>query len=785
MRCKQRCVSVLFLLLFAASQSAWSQYVVRNGNLHVHTVYSNHAQIGQWPPWEGWDHGLAHEPAETVQDARSVGLDVLGLSDHGGTLTQNEWNTEVNVSSTSQSATLPHPVVLAGFEWTGSHHVNVFGASPPSDAGKQSDSIATVTSNSLLGLGQWLVDDSHWSSAYSTPTGRKYPVAQFNHLHTTDTNNPYFNFFAWPAFEGPDAAQKKDRLRDIFCLAELGTYLFGPLNTGYMGVSYTESVWRSALMNGWHVAPAIGNDNSAVLNDNAREKHTGILVDNYEMSKGRREAVMDALRDRRTFAAEDANASIVMKVRPSYDTQWRWMGSSLDIWKDESLVVDLDINDDDINDTDDYLDEIEVLSATGAIVRDFGSLNFSKSHQPFTLDWATLKGMSPTRQGEVCFYGRAVQNDQDHLISAPVWLSLHPRRYSVLTVPNQQGTEGSTVRLTARLAGHGDTGVAGKTLEFFIGSKTVGQAQTDANGNAFFDYLIPLDSCDLTEFIKVHSTDDGDYASQDTTAFLSIQKANLTAIRVSPSGDDSNTGFCWSRAKRTIQAALNAAGQGGEVWLAAGTYTQSATLPTQCRLYGGFAGTETTATQRNPATHPAVINGNNNTYALSCEQGSVVDGVRFSDAAYGVRGNPSLVTNTTFDRCQVGVYTEQGGGTVTSNNFSGCTYGVTNTSQINVDARGNWWGHPTGPKHPTKNPKGQGDAVSDYVIFEPWLSQPINPPAGFTVADVRRALQLAGGLALPATGEFDRLDVEQGGTSGGRIDLRDAARLARIVAGTN
>lgn len=38
-----------------------------------------------------------------------------------------------------------------------------------------------------------------------------------------------------------------------------------------------------------------------------------------------------------------------------------------------------------------------------------------------------------------------------------------------------------------------------------------------------------------------------------------------------------------------------------------------------------------------------------------------------------------------------------------------------------VDARDNWWGHDSGPYHPTGNPLGQGDAVSDRVEFTPWL----------------------------------------------------------------
>ncbi|MFH1278033.1 MAG: right-handed parallel beta-helix repeat-containing protein [Candidatus Eisenbacteria bacterium] len=39
---------------------------------------------------------------------------------------------------------------------------------------------------------------------------------------------------------------------------------------------------------------------------------------------------------------------------------------------------------------------------------------------------------------------------------------------------------------------------------------------------------------------------------------------------------------------------------------------------------------------------------------------------------------------------------------------------------VDADARGNWWGHPSGPYHPALNPGGLGDEVSDHVLFDPW-----------------------------------------------------------------
>jgi nitrous oxidase accessory protein NosD len=43
---------------------------------------------------------------------------------------------------------------------------------------------------------------------------------------------------------------------------------------------------------------------------------------------------------------------------------------------------------------------------------------------------------------------------------------------------------------------------------------------------------------------------------------------------------------------------------------------------------------------------------------------------------------------------------------------------------VTFDAEWNWWGNNTGPYHPTTNPDGTGDKVSDYVDYEPWKVYP-------------------------------------------------------------
>jgi hypothetical protein len=61
-----------------------------------------------------------------------------------------------------------------------------------------------------------------------------------------------------------------------------------------------------------------------------------------------------------------------------------------------------------------------------------------------------------------------------------------------------------------------------------------------------------------------------------------------------------------------------------------------------------------------------------------------------------------------------------------NNIYNNREYGVIEDSDylgkdVTFDARYNWWGDSSGPYHTTLNPSGLGNAVSDYVDFDPWL----------------------------------------------------------------
>ena len=120
--------------------------------------------------------------------------------------------------------------------------------------------------------------------------------------------------------------------------------------------------------------------------------------------------------------------------------------------------------------------------------------------------------------------------------------------------------------------------------------------------------------------------------------------------------------------------------------------------------------------------------GDNALYAAGASTVITLTGSTFqNNSGTGVRvnnGQASLKHATLADNGDDGIRLSGGTGFVHCSEIRGNGgYGLRNDTGITVDARYNWWGSSTGPTH-VSNPGGTGDAVSDDVVFDPWLEEP-------------------------------------------------------------
>jgi hypothetical protein len=111
---------------------------------------------------------------------------------------------------------------------------------------------------------------------------------------------------------------------------------------------------------------------------------------------------------------------------------------------------------------------------------------------------------------------------------------------------------------------------------------------------------------------------------------LTAATASAGVLHVRPDGDDANDGASWAAAKRTVQAAVDTADAGDEIWVAAGTYTEHITnktvggLAVDVALYGGFSGNELSRADRNFLTNKSVLDGGGGSYPTPPATGSVI-----------------------------------------------------------------------------------------------------------------------------------------------------------------
>ncbi|MFH1807504.1 MAG: hypothetical protein ABIJ09_02070 [Pseudomonadota bacterium] len=195
-------------------------------------------------------------------------------------------------------------------------------------------------------------------------------VTQFN--HPRDATSQSFNNFAYDA-----AVDEKMNLLEF--------------NTG----ADAWAVLNEALEEGWHVAPTWNQDNHSANWGTANAHRTGLYL-----AALTRDELAQALRQRRSFASGDANASIALRA----DTCW--MGSIVAGVSEVQLHAEA-------ADADDGFDRIELYGPMQALLATFACGGQLSCSGDFDL---------PVSQ-PVYMIARAIELDGDVLTSAPIWLA--------------------------------------------------------------------------------------------------------------------------------------------------------------------------------------------------------------------------------------------------------------------------------------------------------------------------------------------------------------------------
>jgi len=183
-----------------------------------------------------------------------------------------------------------------------------------------------------------------------------------------------------------------------------------------------------------------------------------------------------------------------------------------------------------------------------------------------------------------------------------------------------------------------------------------------------------------------------------------LLSANLSAqIYVSETAIGNNDGISWTDAYTDLQAAIDAASIGDEIWVAAGTY-----LPTDApdentavpkdrafhlnknlKIYGGFDGTETMLSERDWKTNATFLSGDFMDDDMVIGSGSTLSITNNTENAYHVFITFGLDSTTLIDGFTVQGGNADGGSTTISydgsdfdQNFGGGMYHINSSPSI-------------------------------------------------------------------------------------------------------
>ncbi len=381
-----------------------------HGDLHNHTSYSD----GSLTPYDAFTSAIR------------CGLDFLAVTDHSYAVDDAEWaDTLAQANAFTQDGVF---VALRGFEYTqgAEGHINVYNTVRHATRSQiEGCTYCDYTPN--LEAGVTVEGFYRWLAITGTQAVDEAGVVmQFNHPG-------WINFNDWAYHP---------EVEDLAELEEVGN--------GYTPASYVFSwdEWVRSLDYGWKVGATSNSDNHATDWGCIVSHRTGVV-----MPALTKRNLLDALRARRTFATEDANAELFFRAN-GY-----WMGAEVpntgrmlfQVWGDDPDGEPTAL--------------VELVTAQGQVVT---------STRPGTAayTWTFTLDISP---GVHYYFVKATQADGDRIVSSPVWtMGDEDVRLTDLTVQPSIPTTHNPSLLTARVTNRG-TATRTVTVTFAVDGVPIGQ----------------------------------------------------------------------------------------------------------------------------------------------------------------------------------------------------------------------------------------------------------------------------------------------------------------------
>ncbi len=371
------------------------------GDLHNHTSISDGSGT----------------PAEALAAGEAAGFDFMAISDHSYSIDDTDW---ANTLNAVEGATNANFVALRGFEYTqgAEGHINVYNTVRHA---VRTDTTSTCT---LCDYTPNLEDGSTVQGFYTWVTisgtvglDSAGTVMQFNHPG-------WINFNDWVYH--PEVS-------DVARLEEVG-------NGNGSSYTFSEDQYIRSLDYGWKVGATNNADTHTAYWGVNTDHRTGVFM--TELTK---DNLLEALRERRTFATEDKNFSLSMKANGL------WMGSEIANTGQVTFAI---------NGTDPDAE----LASVVQIITNEGKVALAYTPVTASFSWSPQLVITP---GVHYFYVKVTQADGDQIVSSPVWtqgseniaitdLAIQP------TIPTIYNPSLLTVRVTNRIAA---TRVVTVTLE--------------------------------------------------------------------------------------------------------------------------------------------------------------------------------------------------------------------------------------------------------------------------------------------------------------------------------